>query len=153
MDTKDEEKIAQSSRDMEIFRIVTEHFRQDTREFWNRASFYLLAQAGLFSAFVIAYPTLVRDKSPIAIAIPVLGLMVATLWSLVLRGAVRLLQQWREMVIKLDEELDRFKCYVQVENLVKQQPSLSPSYITQFLPIAFASVWLAILVVLVIGFM
>ena len=153
MDPQDEKRAAQSSLDIEIFKIITEHFRQDTREYWNRASFYLIAHAGLFSAFVVAYPTLVKDKSPVALVIPVLGVIIAILWSLVLRGAIRLLQQWREIVIKLDEELDRFKCYVQVENLVKQKPFLSPSYLTQFLPIAFASVWLTILILLITQFL
>jgi hypothetical protein len=137
-------------QDLEIFKIVTEHFRQDTREFWNRASFYLIAHAGLFSAFVVAYPALIGDGSPISLAIPILGLITAVLWSFVLRGAIQLLQNWRNQVIKLDEELDRFKCYVQVENLVKQKPYLSPSYLTQFLPVAFASIWLSILIVLLL---
>ncbi|MGD0072450.1 MAG: hypothetical protein ABSB71_12935 [Candidatus Bathyarchaeia archaeon] len=39
--------------DIENFKMVAEHFNQDLREFWSRASFYLVANTGLFSAFLI----------------------------------------------------------------------------------------------------
>jgi hypothetical protein len=139
------EDTAQRSVDMDIFRIVTDHFRQDTREFWTRANYFLIAQSFIFSAFAVTYPTLTKDGGLIIFAIPTLGLMIAVLWFFVLRGAIHFLQLWREQVIRLDDELDRFHCYTTVESTVKEKPTLSPSYLTQFTPILFGVTWVTIL--------
>lgn len=150
MDSQDVEKDKQLACDIEIFKIITEHFRQDIREFWTRANFYLLANAGLFSAFVVAYPTLIKERIVVVMSIPIIGLITAIFWFIVLRGAIHWLRRWREQVIKLSKELDRFQCYAEVESSVKQSPLLSPSYVTQFLPLVFVITWLAILVLILI---
>jgi hypothetical protein len=80
------------------------------------------------------------------LGIPLLGLGTAIIWFIVLKGAINFLQSWREQVIRLDKELDRFQCYVEVESLVKRNPLSSPSYVTQFLPLVFIAIWLGILV-------
>jgi hypothetical protein len=131
--------------DIEIFKIVTDHLKQDTREFWTRANFYLVAHAGLLSAFAVANPALTRFQMIIRIGIPFVGLFTATLWFIVLRGSIKWLQRWREQVMKLDKELDRFRCYIEVESFAEQKPLSSPSYVTQFLPLIFMAVWLAML--------
>lgn len=146
MNYMEEEKSLQFSHDIEIFKIVTDHLKQDTREFWVRANFYLLAHAGLLSAFVVAYPTLAKQQTMVLIGIPTLGLLTAMLWLIVLRGSIKWLQRWREQVMRLDKELDRFRCYVEVESFAKQKPFSSPSYVTQFLPLIFMINWLALLV-------
>lgn len=150
VDNQDVEKNIQRALDMEIFKIITEHFRQDIREFWTRANFFLLAHAGLFSAFVVAYPTLAKDRTMIAMSIPILGLIIAILWFMVLRSAVYWIQRWREQVIKLSKKLDRFQCYAEVESSAKQRPFFQPAYVTQFLPLVFMIAWLAILVLILI---
>jgi len=82
----------------------------------------------------------------ISLSIPVLGLGTTIIWFIVLRGAIIFLQSWREQVMRLDKELDRFQCYIEVESLVKRSPLSSPSYVTQFLPIVFGATWLGILI-------
>jgi hypothetical protein len=149
MDDQKDDKNAQRACDIEIFKIVSEHFRQDIREFWTRANFYLLTHTALFSAFIVIYPTLTNAHISIGILVPILGLSISIFWFIVLRGAVYWIQQWREQVIKLSKELDRFQCYCEVENLVKQKKFLSPSYLTKYLPLIFAVAWLAILVLVV----
>ncbi len=141
-----EEDFKASQGDLVILQIVADHFKQDTREFWTRANFFLIAHAGLFSAFAITYPGMASRWNIISVSIPLLGLGIAVVWLLVLRGAILFLQKWREQVVKLDRELDRFQCYVEVESIATRTPFLSPSYITQFLPIIFGLVWFAILV-------
>jgi hypothetical protein len=139
---------ASAKHDLVVFQMVVDHFKQDTREFWSRANFFLVAHAGLFSAFVVTYQGLGTSLNFLSLSIPILGLGVAVVWFLVMRGAIFFLQKWREQVIKLDMELDRFHCYVEVESLVANSPYMSPSYITQFLPIIFGGIWLAILITL-----
>jgi len=133
------------SQDVEIFKIVTDHFKQDIREFWTRSNFYLLAQIGLFSVFVATFSTSTGFKTTISISIAILGLVIAVFWFVILRGAIEWLRQWRNQVIKLDREIDRFQCYVEVESLVEQKLFLSPSYMIQFLPLIFVITWLLVL--------
>jgi len=142
---------SQRTQDIEIFKIVTEHFRQDVHDFWLRANFYLLAQSGLFSAFMVTYPALTEHGALIIQeSISILGLATAILWFIVLRNSLHFVQKWREQVIKLDKELDRFQCYVDVERLAKQRPYSSPSYVTQFLALAFVVAWAALSVAIFI---
>jgi hypothetical protein len=147
---KDEEKWSQPRCDMENFKMVVEHFNQDLREFWNRANFYLLTNAGLFSAFLIVYPSLLTDHPLIVMVVPVLGATIAILWYLVLHGAQYWIEQWRQEVIKLSKELDRFQCYALIESSLKSKKSKSPSYLTQLLPIVFAVAWIVILVIVLV---
>ena len=130
-------------RDIEIFKVVTDHLKQDTAQYWIRANFFLLAHAGLLSAFAVSFPSL---KGGIAVlrVIPILGAFTAVFWLLVLRSSIKWIQLWREQVIRLDEELDPFRCYSQVESHASREPFSSPSYLTQFLPIIFLLAWSAI---------
>jgi hypothetical protein len=130
-----------SQADLAIFQMVVDHFKQDTREFWTRANFYLVAHAGLFSAYVVAFSTLKSGGDFVVTIIPLLGLGVSIVWFIVLRGAIIFMAKWREQVVRLDKELDRFKCYVEVEGLVKKNPFSSPSFVTQLLPVLFGIVW------------
>jgi hypothetical protein len=130
-----------SENDLAVFQMVVDHFKQDTREFWARANFFLVAHAGLFSAFVVVYPGLKPAGGLVGFLIPLLGLSISIIWLLVMRGAIFFLQRWREQVIRLDGELDRFRCYVEVESLAVKRPYMSPSFLTQFLPILFFVVW------------
>lgn len=146
MEQKNNESVKPSPEDLVVYQVVVDHFKQDTREFWTRANFFLVAHAGLFSAFVVAYPGMAGRSNLMGLGIPLLGLGTAIIWFIVLKGAINFLQSWREQVIRLDKELDRFQCYVEVESLVKRNPLSSPSYVTQFLPLVFIAIWLGILV-------
>ena len=132
----------QPTHDIEIFQIVTQHFRQDIHDFWTRANFYLLAQTGLLSAFMVTYAAL-TEHGLIAIqeSISILGLATAILWFFVLRKSLKFIQIWREQVVKIDKEVDRFRCYVDVETIAQTKPYSSPSYITQFLALSFIITW------------
>jgi hypothetical protein len=146
MGQRENESVKPSPEDLVVYQIVVDHFKQDTREFWTRANFFLVAHAGLFSAFVVAYPGMAGRSNLMSLCIPLLGLGTAIIWFIVLKGAISFLQSWREQVIRLDKELDRFQCYVEVESLVKRNPLSSPSYVTQFIPLVFIATWLGILV-------
>jgi hypothetical protein len=129
--------------EIEIFKVVTDHLKQDTAQFWIRANFYLVALTGLLSAFVLSYSAL-RQQVGIFRVIPILGVFASIFWFGVMRNSITWIRMWREQVVRLDEELDRFRCYVEVESQAKRQPFSSPSYLTQFLPLLFMLAWLAI---------
>ena len=143
--TADKENL-QKECDIESYKIVTEHFRQDIREFWNRANFFLLAQTALLSAFMVGFPTLITDQIVVILTFLFFGFAMAIFWFFVLRGAVFWIEKWREQIIKLSKEIDRFQCYFEVENLVKNMGLKSPSNLTQYFPLGFALAWLVIIV-------
>lgn len=80
-DTSEEKKLQQAC-DIENFKMVADHFNQDLREFWNRANFYLLTNTGLFSAFMVVYPTLLNGHLFLVFLVPVVGISIAALWFL-----------------------------------------------------------------------
>jgi hypothetical protein len=135
---------------MENFKMIAEHFNQDLREFWNRANFYLVTNAGLFSAFLLIYPALIENHFWMVRLVPFLGIAVAAFWFLVLRGSVYWIEQWREQIITLSKELDRFRCYYSVESSLKKRRFLSPSTLTKFLPIVFIVAWIVILAIVLL---
>jgi hypothetical protein len=147
--TNDKEKL-QKECDIESYKIVTEHFRQDIREFWNRANFFLLAQTALLSAFMVGFSTLLPDQIVVILTFLFFGFAMAIFWFFVLRGAVFWIEKWREQVIKLSKEIDRFQCYFEVENLVKKTGLKSPSNLTQYFPLGFAVAWLVIIIWLIL---
>ena len=147
MNTQDNKKPV-TDCDIENFKMIAEHFRQDLREFWNRANFYLVTNTGLFSAFLLVYPSLVEDHLAIVLVVPVLGIIIALLWFGVLRGALFWIKEWRQQIKNLSKELDRFQCYFKVESLMDEHKLKSPSHLTQFVPIAFIGAWVTILIII-----
>ena len=72
--------------DLEVYRVITNHFRQDVREFWVRSNFYLLVQAGLLSVFATGIISSTNYDKAIAMSLGILGLIIAISWFLVSRG-------------------------------------------------------------------
>ncbi|MCW4007496.1 MAG: hypothetical protein NWF09_02220 [Candidatus Bathyarchaeota archaeon] len=128
MASQNTDKKEPTACNIELFKLTAEHFRQDLREFWNRANFYLLINTGLFSAFLVVYPQLANNYPVIVVIVPTLGIAIALIWFFVLRGAYHWISQWREEVIRLSEALDKFKCYANIEKagmqrIVESKPS------------------------------
>ncbi|MDR2203989.1 MAG: hypothetical protein LBE76_06825 [Nitrososphaerota archaeon] len=136
--------------DMENFKMVSEHFRQDLREFWTRANFFLLAQTALLSAFIAFYPSIIESQKFVAIVASGFGIVLSFYWFFVLRGAVFWIKQWRLQMIKLSESLDRFRCYVEVETLLEKRRLSSPSYLTQYLPLLFVVMWIIMIIIVIL---
>lgn len=130
--------------DLEVYRAVTEHFRQDVREFWARSNFYLLVQAGLLSVFVAVSPASSFYGKITALTLSILGLVIATVWFIVLKGAVLWIRRWRDQTIKIDNVIDRHRVYEKVESFAYSSPIMSPSNVTQYLPIFFGIAWIAL---------
>ncbi len=132
--------------DIETYKIVADHFNQDLREFWNRANFYLITNTGLFSAFILIYPTLLDGYSFLVSLVPIIGLSIALLWFLVLKGSLHWIDKWRQEMIKLSNEIDRFHCFASIESELTKKKIKSPSYLTQVMPLIFFVAWILILV-------
>mgnify|MGYP000108933018 CR=1 FL=1 len=131
--------------DLEVYGAITEHFRQDVREFWSRSNLYLVVQVGLLSVFSIIPNSSSVDYKVVSSALSILGLIIAIVWFIVLRGAVLWIQRWREQTIRIDNVIDGHHIYKETESFAYSHPLMSPSYVTQYLPIAFCITWIVLL--------
>ena len=133
--------------DLEVYRAVTEHFRQDVREFWVRSNFYLLVQAGLLSVFATSLSSTAPSlhQKVIFTVLGILGLVIAIIWFIVLRGAALWIRRWREQTIALDEVVDRHRVYSKVESFAHSNPLMSPTHVSQYLPLVFCLCWIALI--------
>jgi hypothetical protein len=136
--------------DLEVYKAVTEHFRQDVREFWSRSNFYLVVQAGLLSVFVSLKPQASALEKTETIVLGVLGLIHAIFWFLVARGSVMWIRRWRAQTIEIDNVVDRHRAYTKVETFASQNPLMSPSNVTQYLPLLFCIGWVVLLIYLLL---
>ncbi|MFY1672695.1 hypothetical protein ACN27G_22475 [Plantactinospora sp. WMMB334] len=130
-----------SSIDIEVFKMVTEHFRQDLREFWVRSNMYLLVTGVLVSVFAS-----LGDKGGYRLALPAFGLLVSIFWSAVAYGSSRWIQIWRNEICAIDREVDRFQVFDRVERRGRERKVWSPSWVTQFLPVVVGIGWLTLLI-------
>lgn len=135
--------------DLEVFKAVGEHYRQDLRDFWTRSNFYLLAEAGLLSIFISTSGHTSKYGTVIDLAFIVLGGLLAVIWFFVAKNSLFWIQQWRTQMIEVDEKIDRLQCFSRLERLVIETPFKNPYLLTQFLPLLFGITWLGLLAVLI----
>lgn len=134
--------------DLEVYKEVGQHFRQDLREFWTRSNFYLVVQAGLLSVFTSIANRPSENNIAISIVLGILGLSLAVIWFIVARGSLIWIRKWRANMIEIDEVIDRHHFY-KVEHFAAQSPLMSPSNVTQYLPLVFGISWLVVLVLFI----
>jgi len=128
------------NRDLEILKMVSEHFRQDVREFWPRSNFYLVVDAALVSIFV-------QSNSESRYLLGIMGITVSVFWFLAAHGSIVWLQKWRAELRRLDDLVDSQAVFHRVEAYATTRPWHSPSWITQWLPLCFLAAWVALLIV------
>jgi len=131
----------QENIDLEILKMVHEHFLQDLRDFWSRSNFYLVVQAGLISVFVSQRNMNSTYSAAVSLGLATLGFLLAIAWLVVMRGAIHWIRRWRKKVVELDIHTDPHKAFATVETEVSSSPFLSPSNVTSWIPIFFIIAW------------
>jgi hypothetical protein len=134
---EDHQSVAAS--DLEIFKLLSDHFQQDLREFWQRSNFYLVVSAALVSVFSA------QSQDDLRLAIGSFGLIISAFWFLVARGSLVWIQLWRRELQDMDEIVDRRRVFSRSEANVSRHPWQSPSWVTQWLPAVFGLGWVAII--------
>lgn len=128
--------------DLEVFSEISEHFRQDVREFWYRSNFFLLVQGVLVSVFV----GMVREGVSLG-ALPLIvglfGLVLSLFWIIVAKGSVDWISKWRRVTILTNNRIDRHASYEEAEG--GAQSKWSPQQVTSYLPIVFVVGWVLLL--------
>ena len=134
-----------STAEVEVYRTVTEHFRQDIREFWTRSNFYLVVEAGLISVFVAS-----ADKptdATVRLLLAGLGAVLSVFWLVVTWGSVHWINRWREQVRQVEKPVDSRRTFAKAEALHDEKPYMSAQTVTQFVPVLFLGTWIVLIAI------
>lgn len=125
-----------------VFNSVADHYKQDLREFFTRANFYLAVQTALLSAIGFREAPNSKVDWAIMFFIALTGAVLACVWGVISIGAVRWIRLWREEVLRLSNEFSLTKSYFNVENETKDHRYWSPEELTKFVPWFFVTLWI-----------
>ena len=130
------------------FQAVTDHYKQDLREFFTRSNFYLAVQGAL------VYGLTTRERSDddldlvVDLGILILGIILCLFWWLVARGSHFWIKTWRKKCGDLSELYSEAESYHEAESLAGEHPWNSPETVTKHLPLLFAVFWIALAIAL-----
>ncbi len=143
-----EDHLGVDDRDTEVYRAVTDHFRQDLREFFSRSNFFLVAEAALLSAFYAIQSKLISPPDQVNIgdlwsnkALALAGLLLTVIWLLVSCSSAFWIRRWRREVKTISEDLSNIRSYKNVEVVGCLTDLLRPEHITILLPLLFLGLW------------
>jgi hypothetical protein len=141
-----------TDRDLEVYRITTEHFRHVLSALWAHSSYFAIFQGALFSVFVAAIgphsttdvPGLVSRRTE-ALFIAFAGLLFAVFWAAVSHQRLKALNLWRENLMHMDGAVDRHGVYLRVEPQSSEHWWSAPSSITAQLPWPICAAWIVMI--------
>ncbi len=143
-----EDHLGVGDRHTEVYRAVTDHFRQDLREFFSRSNFFLVAEAALLSAFYAIQIKLISSPDQINLgdlwsnkALALAGLLLTVIWLFVSCSNVYWIRRWRREVKTVSEYLSNISSYKNVEEVGFLIDLLRPENITVLLPLLFLGLW------------
>ncbi len=135
-------------RDTEVYRGVTDHFRQDLREFFSRSNFFLVAEAALLSAFYAIQTKLISPPDQVNQGdlwsnklLALAGFLLTVIWLLVSCTSAYWIRRWRKEVITASERISDIISYKRVEKVGCWTNLLRPEHITVLLPLLFLGLW------------
>jgi len=130
-----------NSSEIAVFKAITDHYKQDLREFFTRSNFYLAVQGALVYGFLSA-GFLSADKDIddfIVYGVCIFGMILSVFWWLVARGSCFWIRTWRHQVRSLSKEFSGF--YNEAESKTMGQRLQSPEEVTRYLPVVFGLIW------------
>lgn len=134
-----------------VFGAVADHYKQDLREFFARANFYLAVHAALLAAIGIRDAPDSGVDWAVTIIIAFAGVVLACLWGLVSHGSVLWIRDWRKEIQQLSRKYSPTDSYHKIEEEANRRPYRSPEELTKFLPWFFGIVWLALPIALYVA--
>ena len=127
-----------------VFKAVADHYKQDLREFFTRANFYLAIHAALLTTIGIRDVPDSRVDWAVTIIIAFAGVVLACFWGLVSQASVLWIRRWRKEIQQLSREYSPTETYHNIEEEANRHRYQSPEELTKFLPWFFGVVWLAL---------
>jgi hypothetical protein len=132
--------------DMEVFKVVVEHFRHNLTIYWQQFAFFSAIEGALVSVFGNIGSR--SESEPTVRAVAIFGFVLSLFWWWTARGRWKLIDTWREEVRQLDLVVDRHSIFYRVERDLRQRPFLIPAFSGLFLPPVIALGWIVLIIVL-----
>jgi hypothetical protein len=143
-----EDHLGVGDRDTEVYRAVTDHFKQDLREFFSRSNFFLVAEAALLSAFYAIQAKMISPLGEVNLgdlwsnkALALAGLLLTVIWLFVSASSAYWIGKWRREVKTVSGKISNISSYGNVEEVVWWIGLLRPEHITILLPLLFLGLW------------
>ena len=127
-----------------VFEAVADHYKQDLREFFTRANFYLAVHAALLTAIGIRQVPDSRADWAVTLIIAIAGVVLACVWGLASYASVLWIRRWRKEIQQLSREYSPTETYHNIEEEANRHRYQSPEELTKFLPWFFGIIWLAL---------
>ena len=135
-----------SPANLEVYKAVESHYRQDIVQFWTRSNFYLIIHAGL-SSIIIASSSASSFPPVVEIAFEICGFLLAIAWFLVAHSSNKWRKWWLDQLLVIERSVDPQRSYDSVEGIITTSPVMRPSTVTLFVPVLFGLLWLTLLLV------
>jgi hypothetical protein len=130
---------AQLEVDLEVFKVVVEHFRHNLEIFWQHYILFIAIQGALL--------TVATDKNssdPRKQALAGFGILLSAFWWWIGWRRWKLIELWREEVMRLDLVVDRHASFFSVETKVRRRPLGIPAFSALFLPPLIGIGWIVL---------
>ena len=139
-----EDHLGVGDRHTEVYRAVTDHFKQDIREFFSRSNFFLVAEAAFLSAFYAIQTKLISSPDQLNLgdlwnnkALALAGFLLTVIWFFVSCSSAYWIRRWRREV----QTISKNSSYKIVEDVGFLTDLLRPEHITLLLPVLFLGLW------------
>jgi hypothetical protein len=128
------------ARDLEMLKLVSEHFRLDLQLFWQRGSLYLVVTAALLSVYAST------GTGAAHWALAVFGLIVSAFWFAVSRASAYWIDRWTDELMRADRVVNPTPAIATMHEETLKRPWLVPSTISQWLPLVIAASWIGLMI-------
>lgn len=138
--------------DVAVFQAVTDHYKQDLREFFVRNNLFVAVHAALLSTEFIKGIPKTFSEYVITTVIFLGGLSFAYLWKRVADAGVFWVSKWRDEVQFLSRKYSRYHSYEWIEQFAKDNPKMCSEVIAKDLPRFIIVFWSLLWLVITITF-
>lgn len=128
------------TRDLEMLKLASEHFRLDLQLYWQRGSMFLLMNTAVATVYASASQAALRP------VLAIFGLITTVFWFLVMRASAYWIDRWREELAAMDAAASNYRFFTRMSEDTSRKPWLVPSEISKWLPAVLAAGWCALFI-------
>ena len=133
--------------ELEVFRQLCDHYRQDIRLFWARSNFYTVVNGALMSAFAITFKAQTVGAMVTISVLAAMGIATCVLWRQSTIASLAWIKVWKQKVADANGVLQKASWYGGVLVDGERNASQFSSVITIRLPVVMGSAWAILLIV------